>query len=363
MLSAPQTELSDLARLRDITDHELFIPKNYAAIVASVGKFELDDFTCRLKYNVQDIYRALLDVCKVMNRHSRFQGRYFSPIPNYDDDGELVGWLPWDDVVPSQVVLPVDSSTRWIRDQAQAFLNDAYDRHFQVQILVEGEPVEVTVSYPRLQISNNPEVQLRNVSAWLNRLSQHLPNVNQVAAAGLCTAWQTFWTRQYDDEIRDFAPGLPEWFHLTGQQVLAELNVRIWSPGRALMLAGNDTVSMIKDILSAVKDYHSQFSQFLDLVKMPDDKFGTEAQMFALDPEDFIEKPMDGLANKTFLQPRTEASATTIAKFKNKGNAVLGLAAGLSLKVEVRNNYRARLNGSASTILRNMIAPDLIRKY
>jgi hypothetical protein len=365
MLSAPQTELSDIARFKDISDHELFIPKNLAAILASIGKFEQDDFVARLKYNVQDIYRQLLSMCKIMDTHTRFHGRYFSPIPQYDDDGEFVAWMPWAEIDPNQVVLPVESSTRWLRDQAQVFLDDAYSQDWQVPVVVEGQPdpVQIRVSYPRLEISPNPETQLRNVSAWFNKLSEHHPNVNQVAAAGLCTAWQSFWTRQHDEPIRNFAPNLPEWFNLTASELLSELGVHIWSPNRALMLAGNDTISMIQDIHSSIKEFHPQFLQFLDLVKMPDDKFGTDAQMFAMDPDDFVVKPLVGLPNKTFQSPRAEASAVTIAKFKNKGNAVLGLTVGLSTAVEVKNNYRARLNGTASTILRQMVAPDFVRKY
>jgi hypothetical protein len=364
MLSAPQTELSELSRIRDIADHELFVPKNLAAVLSSLGKFELDDFVARIKYNVQDVYRALLATCKIMNRHSDFRGRYFSPLPIFDDHGDIEGWKPWDQVDPSKVVLPAESSTRWLRDQAKTFLEEAYLQDWEVMIPgPDGGPaVPIRVTYPKLPISKNPETQVRNVAAWFAKLSEHHPNVHVIAAAGLATAWQTYWTRQADDPIRDFAD-LPEWYDSTARDVLTELGLDLWSPSSALMLAGNDTISMIRDIHLAVKDFHPHFTQFLDVTKMPDDKFGSEAQMFALDPVDYVEKPMLGLANKTYFEPRVETSATTIAKFKNKGNAVLGLVAGLSTKVEVRNNYRARANGSPATILRTMLSPDYRRNY
>jgi len=360
MLSSPQSELSEIARLKDIADHELFSPKNLCAVVSNIGKFELDDYTARLKYGTQDIYRILLGMCKRMNVHKDFHDRYDTPVWNYDDDGERLDPIPWHELDPGQVVLPSDSSTRWIKDQAKKFLDKAYEHDWIVQ---DADGNDIHVSYPHLSISNNSDKQLRAVAAWMNKLSVHHPDYAKVAAAGICTAWRTIWTQRSDTPFNQLEPDFPDWYDNTPEALLRLVDVHVWRPSATLMLSGRDTISMIRDIHHTVKSHQGHFAKFLDLVKMPDDKFGTEAQMFPLDEDDFVSRPMLGFPEIDYYEQRFDVHSSVIAKFKNKGNAVVGIAAGLSNNVEVSNNFIARVNGNPVTLLRQILSPDFKRNY
>lgn len=358
MLATPQSEVADLARIKDIADHELFVPKNLAALVANIGKFELDDFNARLKYGAQDLFRTLLRMCANMDRHSQYHGLFNSPInrAGEGDDEPVVVPVPWNELDVSKVVFPTESSSRWMRDSAKKYLDQAYRHTWKMK---NQDNIEFEVSYPRLEISNNVDKQMENVALWLGKLSPEMPEVMKVVSAGLATAWKTLWFQRPYSQLNHLSPSIPAWVG-TPMGALKSLGL-----GLAFMddFDYDSWISAIREYHRHIRSRQPMFAQFLDLTKMPDDKFGTEAQMFPVGPEFYRDQVMMGDVNRHYQEQVFGAHSLTIAKFKNKGRAVIGLAAGLTVGVEVNNNYQARLNGDAKTVLRSFLQPDMIVKF
>lgn len=356
MLGTSADETSGLSKFDSIVKSELFVPRNLAAVVANLGSFAVDDYIGRIKYGGLDVHRQLLELCKNMNRHPKVQaGEFFSPVPVYDDEGGIDHFLPWEEVDSTKVIVPNDASTRWIRDEAKDYLDQAFAHTWDVD---DGHGGVMTVSYPRLDIVTNPDRQLEKVIAWIGTLSPHHPQVHQVIAAGLCTAWQTIWSKMADKAINRLVPTLPDWMNLTPRLLLAQFEVTIWDASRTLMLAGNDPISMIYYVTDLIKDSREFYQRFLDLVKMPDDKLGTEAQMFPLQADDYIERPVFGIPGDVYYALRKESESRVISKFKNKGLATIGIAAGFVKDVQFKTNYKASVVGNPFSILAQVLRPD-----
>jgi len=353
MMATPQSEEYELHRFRNIVTSDLYAPKSLIAAVDNVGKFELDDFTARIKYSAQDVFRSMIRMCQVMNRNTKFRNRFTSPI--MDKGGSSV---PWEQVPILSLVITSESSVRWIRDESVKYLDKVYQKTWTVKhSLEDGTTVEFEVSYPRLEISMNPDRQLVNVVAWLKKLHEMMPDVDTVVAAGLCTCWKLSWFQRVGHLFSILEPEFPDWIDFRPYDALRAMGLYHCDIATD-DYDGMSYVGMVREIHRYITSSVPIFAEFLELARQPENKFGTAAQLLPYDPEDLVERKMMGMLQETYQSIRTMAHSTSVSKIKNKGQVVAGLIFGFSKEVVVRNNYLARTNGDPNNIRNQFLKSD-----
>lgn len=336
LLATPVSQSYEVSVMKDFADQDLFLPKASIAAIDNLGKFELDDFVARIKYQTQDVARLLIKMCQVMDGHPRFRNRYIAPqwpVPPHPPRQAT-----WADVDVDAVVVPSRSSALWIRDQAVKYLDEAYKHTWK---MTDAEGNEFEVSYPRLELSKSQEAQLRNITDWFAKLSEHMPNVLQMVSAGICSAWDEQWFSSY--AWRDLGVDFPTW-------APAPLDVlRTMGVWRVSFQAG-EFVPFAREILNHLISMKPVFDEFLDLARQPDNKFGTEAQMVYLPDVAFSDKPLYGLPNRVYQGIKRGTQGRSVVKVKNKGLVVAGSILGLTRRVEVTDNYLAQVNGDPDNL-------------
>jgi hypothetical protein len=334
-------------------------PKSVIAAVANVGKFELDDKVCRLKYNSQDIFRMLMTMCKVMNHHSDFEDMYSSPVV---EDGDTAGW---DDVDVTRLVITSEASVRWIRDEAAKFLDVAYENTWNVEYTPpatptepEPAPVQMTCTYPRLPISLDADKQMENVVAWINRLHAKMPGVEYVIAAGFATAWKLIFFQRIGHLLTGLVKGLPAWILTRPFDILTTLGL-FHCEISTDDYDGTSYVGFVHAIHQHLVMNVAFFAEFLELGKQPDDKFGTAAQLIPYKRNDFVERVMVGLEDFTVQKLKADAQTICITKIRDKGLATAGLIFGFAQDVSVVPNYIGRVNGDPNSVRNQFFKSDL----
>jgi len=336
-MSTPLSQDEEIKPITDFLKFDLQYPKAAITAIDNLGKFEIDDFVGRLKYQSQDIARILVKVCQQMDKHPRFQGRYACPRPpNWPAGPQAPTWA---DTNVDTVVVPSSSSSRWIRDQAATYLDAAFDVTWE---MTDAEGHVFQVSYPKLKISKSIEQQTRNVADWLEKLSEHMPDVETVVCAGLLTAWDDDWWQGHTFAV--LVPDFPEWIPNTPLDVLRIMNVH------RINYYTNDLVPFIKAIADHLVTLTPVLTEFLDLFSQPENKFGSEAQLIPLRSDQFKDKRMFGITDTQVKEIKRGAVGRTVSKVKNKGLVVAGLLFGFSSKVEVSDNYLAQVNGDPNNL-------------
>lgn len=337
LLATPTSQEYEVAIMKDFANQDLFIPKAAIAAIDNLGKFEVDDFVARIKYQTQDIARMLIKMCQVMDQHPRFRGRYTPP--QWPVAPQPPRAATWADVEIDKVVTASRSSASWIRDQAEIYLQRAYEHTWE---MTDAQGNVYQVSYPRLVVSKSKEAQLRNITDWFEKLSEHMPHVLEMVSAGICTAWDEQWFTAYT--WTDLGVPFPEW-------APAPLDVlRTMGLWRVSFQAG-EFVPFAREVLNHLISMKPVFDEFLDLARQPDNKFGTEAQLVYLPDSAFINKPLFGLpGNRVYSSIKRGTQGRSIIKVKNKGLVVAASILGLTRKVEVSDNYLAQVNGDPENL-------------
>lgn len=359
LLAVPASEQYELGRFKTIKDVEWFAPKSVIAAVDNIGKFEHEDFVARLKYNSQDIFRLMMETCKVMDRHQFYGGKYSSPVQNVD----------WEDLDTSTLVITSESSARWIRDKAREYLKTAFAHHWTVTITGNdppedegGDPIpwqqEVEVTYPNLPFDDDPDKQIRNVLDWLALLNNRMPFIRRVVAAGFATCWKLIYFQRIGHMFRNIEDRIPDWFNDRPYDILTELNLH-HADVATDDYDGTSYVGFVNEIHRYVINKRVDFNQFLELAKQPDTAFGSPAQLIVYKKDsDFTNKEMFGLAGSFVANVKNDAQAESVVKIKNKGQTVSGLLFAFSSKVEVSDNYLSRVNGNPTTLKNNYLKSD-----
>ena len=359
LLSTPDSEEYEVGRFRSIWKTELMAPKSAIAAISNVGKFEFEDKVARLKYSSQDVFRMLLTTCKVMNQHSSYRNNYATGY--HDADGEV----GWDDVDTTRCVITSESSVRWLRDEAIKFLDVAYMNTWQVDFSPPPTPevpdppiIAMEVSYPRLKIVDDADKQLQEVVAWLGRLHAGMPGVQYVIAAGFATAWKLVFFQRVGHLFSNLVRGLPDWINNRPIDVLTTLGLHHYD----LSTDDYDGLSyfgFIHEIHNHVLTNTAFYSEFLELAKQPDDKFGTAAQMIPYNRTDFAEAVFVGLPLFTYERLKSDAQAITVVKLQDRGAVTAGLTFGFARDVKIVPNFIGRLNGDPNNIRTQYLKPDL----
>jgi len=355
LLSVPDSEEYELGRFREIRRTEFMAPKSVIAAVANVGKFELDDKVCRLKYNSQDVFRMLITICKVMNQHSDYADVYNTPVQD----------TLWEDLDVTKLVITSEASVRWLRDEAVKFLERAYENTWQVDYHpppTEEEPeppvVQMTCTYPRLKIVADADQQLENVVAWIARLNARMPGVQFVIAAGFATAWKLLFFQRVGHLFSRLVRGLPDWITTRPFDVLTTLGLHHCD----IATDDYDGVSYV-GFINAIHQHLVMnvafFAEFLELGKQPDDKFGTAAQLIPYNRNDFVERGIIGMEDFSVQRLRADAQTVCITKLKDRGLATAGLIFGFAQEVTVVPNYIGRVNGDPNSVRNQFFKSDL----
>jgi hypothetical protein len=352
MMTIPESQSVEVSALSDLLSFDLYLPKASIAAIDNLGKFEHDNLVCRMKYQVQDTARILLKTSKLMNTHSRFRGRFLPPPGPQNYDGTPKWPNGWTDFKIDNVVVPSKGSASWIRDQAQVFLDKAYERHWEVPYGPEddeGNQARINVSYPRLPVSKSLEAQLRNVTDWLGLLSVDMPDVEVVVAAGICTAWDHFWFNisHWDDAGVAFPDWVPQ-----PDTVLDIVEVCVVRLGQVDL---RRQISMINDYLVVLGPV---LDQFLDRAKQPENKFGSAAQLISIPEVNKTSKNSFGLVGATYQAIKRGTQGRAFVKVTNKGLVTMGSIFGFTKKVEVNENYLAMVNGDPDTLKLQFVRPD-----
>jgi hypothetical protein len=335
--------------MRDFLRQDLQLPRSAATALDNLGKFEIDDFVCRIKYHSLDVTCLAVDMCSFMEAYPRFKGRFPAPRPRWANKDK--DWS-WGDIDLNHVVDGSRSSSLYIRELAKGYLEKAFDQTFDVDVkMPDDTTVSMKVSYPRLKMSPNPENQLRNVVDWLHELNQHLPEVKTVIAAGLCSAWQQDWFSP--EKFSRLVPEFPDWLPFDGPfDVLNEAKIQRISYG------GSELIPFLRAIMDELNDTVPIFNEVFNLVKQPENKFGSPALLVPLKGSDFKDRVMHEL-HMPLREMIRGSTSRMVMKLKNKGQVVSGLIFGFTSNVEVSDNYLAQVNGDPNTLRKQYLRSDL----
>lgn len=177
----PASSLDDAKHLTFLKE-EMFVPANLYAIISNFGKFDYNEFVVRYRYDVQDMYQLVLYVCKLMSQHGDFRNFVGLDLPRWEEaDGGGADWerVAWADVEPYAIVMPIQSSTNWIKDQSNSYLERAYNTNFEINA-VRGPNNEIyrrTVRMPRFASGGTRREKIQAIAAWLPLLEADIPNV------------------------------------------------------------------------------------------------------------------------------------------------------------------------------------------
>lgn len=354
LMSIPNSDVSDMEMLTSIKTTEWFGPKAAVAGIDHIGKFEYEDKVARIKYNSQDIIRILAKMCKVMNNHSYFNGRYLAPTVNGPHNYD------WDALDTSKIVTTSESSVRWMRDEGRKYLEKAYDQTWLCQYqpmgpnpadpdgppIPTGPLVGMTVSYPRLKISNDPEKQWENVLQWLNLLSPEMPHVMSVISAGLATAWKLKYFKEPSRPFKALEKGLPAWFEVTPAEVLVLLGL-IHVKFTMQKINAKSFLNFILDIHGFMLSKTYIFKAYLEMAKQPDNAFGSQAQLLSYKDGDFTTEGLPGLEEYDYKKIKTGARPWSISMVADKGVAAAGMIFGFTKQVMFQTIFRGETDKPA----------------
>jgi len=334
LMTIPDSQNYDVAPLLDFLSQDLMAPRAAITAFDNLGKFELDDYVARLKYHSQDVMRLSIELCKVMDGHPRFAGRFEPPIPSWWERSEEHPTFRWADIITEDVVIGSTSSATWIRNKALKYLELAFDHTWE---MTTPEGHKFQVSYPKLKYIDNPELQLLNVTNWLEKLDSHMPEITTVVAAGICTAWVKDWFSVIP--FKTLVPEFPDWLPFERpRDVLKHAKIQ------AISFSGSEVVTFLRAIFEHITMNVPVYNDFLNLAVQPVNRFGNESQLLPLSKEAFKDK-IDGSYGLHYQSIKRGSTSRVISKIKNKGRVVSGLIFGLSTEVEVRSNYIANVNG------------------
>lgn len=349
LLSAPASVQHNLSSLQFIKNMELYAPPSLCTALDNLGKFSQDDFTIRIEFLEQDIYRFILRICKSMNLHRDFVNKY-----------NLPGGVKWDSVDPEKYLVASESSARWLQNLGKDLLSEASYSSFTAKVSIGDREVEVQVTFPHLKIVPSRQKQIELIVAWLNIMNAALPEIRMLVSAALFLVWSPLW---FDRTTTTFA-NLDESFvdtfiaDLTPSVFLDlhkfKLGTFVRSP---LNISG--PLDFLRDVHSFVINYGPQiFDKFLKLTKQPDNQFGTIAQMLELDPEAWVLTRSRGKAEYRYYNQSADMSATSLMRIKDKGAVTSALLFGFVSRVRYSNNFSARLNGPITTTRQLFFSSD-----
>jgi hypothetical protein len=351
VLSAPASVSNNISSLQYVKNMELFAPPSLCAALDNIGKITHDDFTVRVEYVEQDIYRNVVRICKVMNSHRDFTGQY-----------PLLGGLDWATLDPERFVVPSDSSARWLQNLGRELLSEVSYANFPATVVINGQNVNVQVTFPHLKQDPSRTKQLEHIVTWLALMNPGLPNLPMLLSAAVFLIWTPLW---FDRLTTTFA-NLDDVFVNT---VLAD-----YTPANFLDLHHFHVGSFARSPLNIVgimtffADVHSFisnngpviFDKFLKLTKQPDNQFGTLAQLLELDSEAWMNSRSRADNNFRFRNQTSDMHAMSLMKLKDKGAVTSALMFGFVTKVKYSNNFSARLNGPIATTRQLFLSSDFL---
>lgn len=346
VIATPQSSDYEIASLKNFKNQEVFGPRAAITAIDSIGKVELNDYVCRIKYSTQDILRLILRTFQVCDGHPRMT--IPPPIPvnwNVIKEGRKPEWSELD---LTEFVSDSNASARWIRDQARSYLDKAYEKEWEIK---DGDD-SYLVTYPRLQISTNLENQQRNVYEWVKKLHPKMPDIKVILASGLCTIFQKEWfsSRALKQVLPpDYPPELIELFPNV-KELLKQVNIS--------MLKFEQFEEPLLLMLQHLQSIQPQLVEMFNMTKQPSNEFGSAAQFMHYRGADLRSTTMLGLGDVKYNIFRGEVAGRSFTKLADKGLATSGLIFGFSTKTEVGENYIGKVSGDPNHLRYQYLKSD-----
>jgi hypothetical protein len=354
ILSTPQSDADEVFSFTTVRS-PMFVPANLYTILANLGKMDFDSFTCRYKYGTQDIYRILLQACKVMSGHSHF--RLFPNISRLNNADGTYGTVPYADVELANSIFILRSSASWIRDQAKDYVTDQLK--LDIPITLEGQAT--VVSFPYLEIVESRSQMVTNVAAWLVKLSPALPNALKVAKAALLLCCDVSFLERPNSTMRVLLgrDTIPDDFNFHPYELFAEFNLVLY-----LMHQGGASAwsYFIDELVREVYLFKSSFDTFLNMQNMPDDGFGSAAQLFAIGTDQKRTSNLRQLAIP-YMALNADATAKMLFKIDDPGLATVGTISGFTMDVDIKPVFRARLRSNVNSTRARVAQSDFVRGF
>lgn len=361
--SMPESSKKEVQQWDDLAKDQFFLPPNLWALLANLGKFDLDDYVVRYPYGGQDVNRSILKALKNFHRRRGFDiypGIIVAPFNDQDR-------LAWADVDPTVIVWPIDSSTQWIRDQSKRWLNEYLKNPIVVQVDIgpgEGEDhvphlVEATFSYPFIDLEGSSADVLERIAAWSELLIENIhPDRAAVVYAALMTIWETRWTKNHIMTFEELGIDIPLIAADHPWEALRAMNVKIFNERE---WHEDNTVEYLEAALRHLSKKQRVFHDFLEMVEMPRDHvFGTVAQLAPV-AADQMQFTRDSEIDFTYYRIKNNVVSNVYHRYSDTGSIVAGIIGGFTSKVDFHPNYETRIRSNPASLLNRTLRPDVKR--
>lgn len=348
--------VSDLWNLRQIETHG---PTALLSVIDNLGKFDDGPDSVRVAHSALHIKRWYLSGLQQLMKHS-------TAFPE---------WKTGDDTIPDYVrglenwniancVFPDRDSVDWIRDSGKNYLTELLKRTHNVTVAVDGQqPQQIRMSNPFMEISNDHSIQRMRIIAWINSLTQHNPDWEQLVLAGLATICEIDWLRRPNDRFGDIDGQLPEGVRqLRVSAFLEALGLTIPYYPRDDYTQPGSLHQFSRDVAAAYSIIFDEqmglFKAVFNIQRQPDNAFGTSAQLVPIPLEQRQTRPRKDYPGRTYLELPNDPHSSVTREVANKSMAATGLLFGFSYKVEWLPTIVGRLNAGGAAIRSQYLGED-----
>lgn len=346
VLSTPASKQTEVAKYASLMKTELQSFPSVISAFANIGKFEFDDFVVRLKNNVINIHRFSLVLCITALDHRAFQGRYGDRVINQ--------LRAVDDI--SKVVFGDRASVEWLHEEANKYFEDVRKTDFPV---TDANGNTFRVTYPYLRIEHEYEHMKRNLLEWFGKLHAAMPGIDGAVNAGFAALFPQAWfdIGNYQKSIPELDDDFPAWITTTPKKIIEGLGLTMIRY-RDIIPAMTGYLDILADVFSHLGSVPAGLGGVFKFAKMPDDAFGSRAQLVVVDDSQMVDVPHRFLPRDPYLELRNNAFGHSMFKVKEKGLVSTAMMFGLSRSAKLSEMYEARLNGSIASIRKAYLSSD-----
>jgi hypothetical protein len=359
LMTQPQSQSDQVRDLWHLKQMEMFGPAALISIYDHLGKFDNANDHVRVAYSAMHIKRWFLGGLQQLALHSHAFPEW-QPVDGgqrQEPAESLVGYNLDNAVFPDQ------DSAQWIRDSARNFLIEELRRTFQVQIIVAGQPQNITVSPPYVHLTGDFVADRRRIVAWLATIDINLPRSLQLLIAGLLCIVQVEWLRRPHEFVRVLDPDLPA--NIGDQTRVSTLlgQFNLYVP----FYAGGDyaqpsQLNQFADLVSRgygwlMDNSMPLFRPLFNMTRQPDNPYGDEAQLVPVPLGQRVERTRvdkDGIYQELPNDPAARVSR----KIDNRAHTALGLVFGFSHKVVFKDVLVGRLNTGSTAVSKQYLSED-----
>lgn len=341
--STPTSEKTAVESLKYLRNFEVSLPKSTNIAIDHLGKITTEEWICRIKWNALTISRFLFRAIQCAVQDVKFQKQYLADIENE----EMTSFMKTD---VGNLILTNNDSVAWIRDFAKSGLQTVMQHEFEVKV----NQVDITVCYPQLKFHSNRDEDATAVKEWMSKLTINHPDWETAADVAICRLTELNWIENRRSTMSELDP------------IFAGT---IWKDRVFADVLKNLGIIHISDFPSInIRNLTSNFTHHYQKMALPifkrvfnmtesskGSEFGSMAQLITLRGDDFT-KVKKRFTNLFLTKNSIEGSS--LFKVKDKSAIVQNMVYGFAKNVEVKENYKYRLNGNPNAIKATNIGND-----